>query len=281
MLLDLVSPWAAAVGVSDNAARTAFLTRNATLLEHLRRQRAPDRTALELAHDGRLLDAFARRWADHARQLPLIDAVDRAAALGADVPIVVTLLAGDGRGDIVEPLPFLNPAVVALFVEHAESRDDEVPRLAAGIARGAALVTRWCAPDSASALRGVTALPWDRWALSRDVPLGEWIYADGVATHLARALEPLLPLHRLMGLSSSALARLREAERALRARLVEDLPRPGLGPVLRWLVPDAPPSARTLGGHVIPPGAGRYLAWRLTAERVNTLGMRAAIRGGI
>lgn len=207
--------------------------------------------------------------------------VDRAAALGADVPIVVTMLAGDGRGDIVEPLPFLDPSVVALFVEHEESRDDEVPRLAAALARGAALVTRWRAQDSASALRGATGVPWDRWTLSRDVPLGEWIYADGVATHLARTLEPLLPLHRLLGLSSNALTRLRETERTLRARLVEDLPRAGLGPVLRWMVPDAPAAARTLGGHVIPPGAGRYLAWRLTAERVNTLGIRAAIRGGI
>ena len=281
MLLDLVSPWAAAVGANDNAARAAFLTRNATLLDHLRRQRAPDHAALGLATDTRPLLDLARRATDQALQLLLTDVVDRAAALGADVPVVVTLLAGDGRGDIVEPLPQMDPAAVALFVEHAGSHDDAASLLAAGLARGVALVTRWRAADSASALRRASSVPWDRWVLSRDVPLGEWIYADGVATRLAHEVEPSLPLHRLLGVSTSALSRLRETERALRARLAEDLPRAGLGPVLRWMVPDAPASARTIDGHVTPSGAGRYLGWRLTAERVNKVGIRAAIRGAI
>jgi hypothetical protein len=35
---------------------------------------------------------------------------------------------------------------------------------------------------------------------------------------------------------------------------------------------------RTVGGTVIPPGAGLYLAWRMTANRVARVGLREALR---
>lgn len=272
MPLDLVSPWTAAVLAQDPPqAIAAFRTRHAPLLDALRRQRAPhtDTLPLLLAPE-RLAPLAARatdpRPADRRRQHRL-----RVAALGADHPFSTVLLAGDGTGDAAEPLPGAE-ATVALFLE----RGDEAT-LDRGMARAAALLTRWSAPDSASPLRG-TAAPWDRWALARDVPLAEWIYGEGVALHLALAAEehPDPALH--LGLSRGTWQRLRERERSLRALLAADLAEAGLGLVLRWLAPDAPPSARRIGTTTLPPAAGRYLGWRMVAERVARLGLADALR---
>ena len=120
--------------------------------------------------------------------------------------------------------------------------------------------------------------PWDRWDRARDVPLAEWIYAEGVALHLALAVDetPDPALH--LGLSRGAWQRLRERERTLRALLAADLGGTGLGLVLRWLAPDAPPSARQVGTTTLPPATGRYLGWRMVAERVARLGLAGALR---
>jgi hypothetical protein len=99
-----------------------------------------------------------------------------------------------------------------------------------------------------------------------------------MATHTAIAVEPSLPVHAQLGVGRGTFARLREAERALRRHLEPDLLRPGLGPLLRWMVRDAAPAARTVDGFVIPPAAGRYLAWRMTEPRVKSLGLSGALR---
>ncbi|MES2123472.1 MAG: hypothetical protein V4503_02170, partial [Gemmatimonadota bacterium] len=96
--------------------------------------------------------------------------------------------------------------------------------------------------------------------------------------HLAEALAGPIEPHRLLGISRGAFHRLRERERPLRTLLVTDLPEAGLGLVLRWLAAGAPLSARTVGDQVVPPQAGRYLGWRMTAERVTRVGIGAALR---
>jgi hypothetical protein len=141
-----------------------------------------------------------------------------------------------------------------------------------------ASLTRWCADDSRSPVRAHLGEAWDRWQLARTIPLGEWLYTEGLGVHLAQALFPDAPAHRLLGASPGVLRRLRQREHALRDLLEPDLDQAGLGLVLRWLAPQAPASARTSGTTVLPPFAGRYLAWRMLEERVKRVGIGEAMR---
>ncbi|MEO5798023.1 MAG: hypothetical protein ABIZ70_07685 [Gemmatimonadales bacterium] len=272
-LHDLVSPWAAAAEADDAPqARALFRARHAALLERLRRQRAPHDAELALERDPVVLRRLAHRAADPEWQQRLRDTMARAASLGADVAATVTLLSGDGTGDAAEPIPARSP-IAALFVE----RGDDAT-LTVALIRSLAAITRWCAPDSRSPVRAVVTDDWDRWECARRVPLAEWAYLEGVGLHLAAELFPEFEPTQLLGISRGALHRLRERERLLRTLFLADLEQPSLGAVLRWLAPGAPPSARTVGNVVIPPGAGRYLAWRMSAERVARVGTREAIR---
>lgn len=272
-ILDLVSPWAATFEAPDQQqSRGAFRTRHVTLLESLRRQREPHREELALGEDHTEASRHASRVANPEWQQHLRDTIAAAHALGIDAPAEGTLLLGGGRGDAGEPLPAVR-SVVALFVE----RGDDTALMVA-LACGLASVTRWVAADTRSAVAEHLGERWDRWELARVIPLEEWAYAEGVGLHLAAALFPDLEPHTLMGLSRGSYHRLRERERLLRSHFSDDLGRSGLGPVVRWLTAGAPVSARTLGTLVIPPQAGRYLAWRMTAERVARVGLAEAVR---
>lgn len=273
MIIDLVSPWLAAAQSADPvSAAEAFRDRHAPLLAGLRRARTPASATFPLTGDLAALRALAPRAADPATQQLLRQAVGDAAALGADVVGDVVLLAGVGDGDGVEPLPHPTADIV-LFLELLPGDD----ALVAAVARAAATVTRWRSPDSQSVLSRVAAAAWDRWELVRAVALREWLYTEGIAVHLAAALLPARPPHQLFDLSPGAFARLRERERVLRALLAPDLDEHGIGLTLRWLTPGAPAGPRTVGRTVIPSMAGRYLAWRMMAERVERVGLAAAI----
>lgn len=272
-LHDLVSPWTAATDAADAMpAREAFRARHAPLLESLRLQRAPHDAQLALASDPALLHRLGARVADPEWQQRLRDTLANAAQLGANVPATIVLLAGDGSGDPCEPLPLAQP-VAALFVEAGDDR-----ALGVALARALAALTRWCAPDSHAPVRSGARQPWDRWYWARELPLSEWAYLEGVGLHLAQALFPGLAPQQLLGLSRGALQRLRERERLLRSLFLADLSGASLGLVLRWLAPGAPPSTRTVAGVVLPPAAGRYLAWRMTADRIARVGIAEALR---
>ena len=274
MIVDLVSPWSAAVEATDSPrARDAFRRRQGQQLELLRRARAPLFDTMPLAMDIDALRPLARRAADPALQQQIRDALARAAQLGADHCRSVVLIAGDGRGDATEPIPWPDADAV-LFLDRIE--DDS--RLIPALARAVAALTRWGAADSHTAVSHDVAHGWDRWQSARDVPLREWIYTEGVGLQLAQALRPDLPPHELLGVNQVAFGRLRQREKVFRALLTADLDRRGIGLLLRWLTPNAPTGPRTVGNVVLPPMAGQYLAWRMLAERVTRTGLRDAIR---
>ncbi len=274
MIVDLISSWATAIETVP--AQATWRARHADLLEGLRRQRAPHADACPLASDRARLHRLADRASDPERQQLLRDMIVAAARLGVDTAVSVVLLAGGDDGDCVEPLPGPAPEVV-LFLDRC--RDDT--EMVVALARGLAAVTRWSSRDSLSAVRTRGTSKWDRWQLARDIPLGEWVYAEGVGLHLAQHLLPAVPAHRLLGTSVGALHRLRDREHSLRTLLDADIDQAGLGLVLRWLTPDTPASTRTIGATVIPVGAGRYLAWRMVAERVERVGIGEAVRMGL
>lgn len=274
MIVDLVSPWAATFDAPDPVqARERFRSRHADVFDALRRHRAPHADAYPIPGDAHALHLLAVRASNLDLQQLLRDQLHAAVELGTVEPTAVLLLAGGDEGDAVEALPGPR-SIVTLFLDRCADATD----LIVALSRGLAELTRWSAPDSESAVRALRSEPWDRWQLGREIPLGEWLYTEGVGVHLAHALLPDLPTHRLLGSSRGAVRRIREREHALRAQLDVDLDQAGLGLVLRWLAPEAPLSVRTTGDAVLPQGAGRYLAWRMTAERVARVGVAEALR---
>jgi len=272
--LDLVTPWATARSAPDPASAGAhFAARHAAILARLQRERTPHLARFPLAEAGSALQVAAARAGDEPFLQALRDVSEQGASLGADLPHLTVLVAGADEGDAALPFPDV-PPLVALFLD----REAETSALLVAKLRAQALLTRWGAPDSQAALHIGRHPQWDRWTLMREVSLGEWIYGVGVAVHLAQAALPDLETHRLLGLRRGELGRLRERERALHALLAPDLAVAAIGLVLRWLVPDTPAAMRTVGGTVIPPGAGLYLAWRMTANRVARVGLREALR---
>lgn len=271
MIVDLISPWSVAIETAP--AQSTWRARHADLLEGLRRQRAPHAEAYPLASDHAALHLLAARASDPERLQLLRDMVGAAGDLGVDTAASVVLLAGDDEGDSVEPLPGPAPEVV-LFL----NRCPDDTELIVALARGLVAVTRWSSGDSLSAVRAPRTGEWDRWQLARDIPLGEWLYTEGMGLHLAQGLLPDIPTHRLLGTSVGALHRLRDREHSLRALLDADIDHTGLGLVLRWLTPGTPASTRTSGNTVLPAGAGHYLAWRMVAERVERVGIGEAVR---
>lgn len=276
MLLDLVSPWAAAVGRSDPASRHAFQTEHATLLTDLQRQRTAGDAPRDPVADPVLLGALASLTSGRATQR-MLQLIDRTRALGADLPSTMVLLAGDGRGDPMEVLPWQTPPIVAVYVELMGGGLQGVRRMHATMSRGLALATRWGAADSESVL-ATPGRSWDRWAAARDVPLSEWIYSDGVASHLACAANPDTPVHAVLGVTKSEFATLRQQERVLRQRLAPALGESGVGGVLRWLNHGGSVPVGARPANPVPHGAGRYLAWRMTAERVRSIGLPLSLR---
>jgi hypothetical protein len=274
MIIDLISPWVAAAESSrPETAHVALHHRHAVLFDSLQRQRAPDAGAYPLTVPLPALHALAERASDPGLQQSLRDQLSAADDLGMISPFSVVLLAGGDDGDPMEALPSIRPAVVLLLDRCADDLE-----LSVALCRGLAALTRWCAADSHSPIATLTRSPWDRWQLAREIPLGEWLYAEGLGVHLAGALLPDAPAHRLLGITPGALSKLRQREHALRDLLEVDLDQTGIGLILRWLSPQAPASARTTGPTVLPPYAGRYLAWRMLEERVGRVGIGEAVR---
>lgn len=267
-IIDLVTPWAAAAQAPDTLA--AFTRSHATLLEAVRRQRAPSAAALTTPTTLARAQAIAADPALHARlRRERDDWRDR----GLRAPTRIVLSAGAEPGPAWEVLPATAEGGVVLFVDRA-SGDDAVAALAAALA----VYTRWTAdtPVARIAARGA----WDRWSAAREAPLAEWVYAAGLAVHAAAARFPEWPVERLLGLSRGAHQRLRTMERELTERLEAEMDRAGLGLVLRWLTDEAPPGLRTgTDGRLVPQGAGRYLGWRMLAERVRRVGVAGAAVG--
>ncbi len=268
MLLDLVSPWCAAVESSDPDSATAnFRARHATLLRQLQRQRSPDDDELLLSPAGDELRRMAARVSSPALQQSLRDALGLAATLGADPAIRVALIAGTGSGFAFEALP--GPAAgVALFVDLLA--DDCA--LTVALAMGLVAATRWSRHAGSYHMT-----EWNRWNAASEWPLSEWIYTTGIGMHLAAALLPSAEPRELLSLGRTAFVRLRDRERSLRALLRRDIDQSGIGLVLRWLAPHAPARARRVGRITVPPLAGTWLSWRMVAPRVARVGLAEAL----
>jgi hypothetical protein len=261
-ILDLITPWQYAASDAD---RAAFRRRHATLLDAIRRLRAPTEPDLPLAH-GTLPPGDDP--ADPAFHAALRALGARMADDGFRTPATVVLIAVDAPGAALEVIPDpAHPLVVLVQPRHPH----------AALAEGIAMVHRATDPAGRSGLaRLAAATAWDKWRAVRELPLAEWVYVAGTGVHAAIQYAGA-DAATAVGVAPGRLSLLRESERALQSRLDADLDQAGAGLVLRWLEDHAPLTMRrSPDGFAVPAGAGRYLGWRMLAERVERTGLLEA-----
>ncbi len=140
---------------------------------------------------------------------------------------------------------------------------------------------RYTSPGSASDMRRlVTDLGgyYDYWSTGSRATLRELLVNEGLAVHAAQAVAPGFDAADYFGYPRRQYNRLREMEAFLRRIVEPDLDRSGLGLRLRYLSGGMSPSARLVGGRVLPERAGYYLGYRMTEALVAERGIAAALR---
>jgi uncharacterized protein YjaZ len=119
---------------------------------------------------------------------------------------------------------------------------------------------------------------YDYWATGSRATLRELLVNEGLAVHAAQAVAPGFDAADYFGYPRRQYHRLREMESFLRRVAEPDLDRAGLGLRLRYLSGGMSPSARLIGGRVIPERAGYYLGYRMTEALVAERGLTEALR---
>jgi hypothetical protein len=268
-LVDLVTPWLHSLDPTAHPDNE-FEQRWHTVLEAVRQQRAPTESRIRPPE---ALTGLMSRAADPSLHQQLRDARDKLAGMGVAPAHDIVLLATAEPGDAFEAFPAIPNHWLVLFMDRITDPDD----LMIAFAGGAVAAARWSDGNAGRLGELARHAPWQRWEATRHVPLAEWIYTAGLGLHAAQALLPKRPLNALLGITPGTLRRLRERERQLMSLLDDDLQLSGIGPVMRWLSDDAPMAMRRTASGTTPVGAGRYLAYRMLAERVERVGIGEAI----
>jgi Predicted Zn-dependent protease (DUF2268) len=121
---------------------------------------------------------------------------------------------------------------------------------------------------------------YDYWSTGSRATLRELLVNEGLAVHAAQAVASGFDAADYFGYPRRQYHRLREMESFLRRVVEPDLERSGLGLRLRYLSGGMSPSARLVGGRVIPERAGYYLGYRMTEAFVAERGLAEAVRAG-
>jgi hypothetical protein len=151
------------------------------------------------------------------------------------------------------------------------------------LAHELAHTVRYTSPASASDMRRLVAEGggyYDYWSTGSRATLRELLVNEGLAVHASQAVAPGFDAADYFGYPRRQHNRLREMESFLRRAVEPDLDRSGLGLRLRYLSGGMSPSARLVGGRVIPERAGYYLGYRMTEALVAERGLADAIRAG-
>jgi Predicted Zn-dependent protease (DUF2268) len=149
------------------------------------------------------------------------------------------------------------------------------------IAHELAHTVRYTSPGSASEMRRLVAESggyYDYWVTGSRATLRELLINEGLAVHAAQAVAPGFDAADYFGYPRRQYHRLREMESFLRRAIEPDLERSGLGLRLRYLSGGMSPSARLVGGRVIPERAGYYMGYRMTEALVAERGLAEALR---
>jgi hypothetical protein len=217
------------------------------------------------------------------------EAIGRAAEiLGVDRPTDTYLMVGLGGANACE-LVVGGRGIAFICLEHFTGRvnpetygmglpPDLIP---VWIAHELAHTIRYTSPTSASDIRRLVNENggyYDYWATGSRATLRELLVNEGLAVHAAQAVAPGFDAADYFGYPRRQYHRLREMESFLRRAVEPDLDRSGLGLRLRYLSGGMSPSARLIGGRVIPERAGYYLGYRMTEALVAERGLPEALR---
>jgi predicted Zn-dependent protease DUF2268 len=140
---------------------------------------------------------------------------------------------------------------------------------------------RYTSATSASDMRRLVAEAggnYDYWSTGSRASLRELLVNEGLAVHAAQAVAPGFDAADYFGYPRRQYHRLREMEAFLRRVVEPDLEQSGLGLRLRYLSGGMSPTARLVGGRVLPERAGYYLGYRMTEALVAERGLAAALR---
>ncbi len=149
------------------------------------------------------------------------------------------------------------------------------------IAHELAHTARYTSPRSASDLRRLVADHggyYDYWSTGSRATLRELLVNEGLAVHAAQAVAPGFDAADYFGYPRRQYHRLREMEAFLRRVVEPELERSGLGLRLRYFSGGMSPSARLVGGRVLPERSGYYLGYRMTEALVSERGIADALR---
>jgi len=140
---------------------------------------------------------------------------------------------------------------------------------------------RYTSPASQSELKRLVADQggyYDYWVTGSRATLQELLVNEGLAVHAAEAVAPGLDPANYFGYPRRQYRRLRELEAFLRRVVEPELEGRGIGLRLRYLSGGMSPSARLVGGRVLPERSGYYLGHRMTEAYVQQHGIAAALR---
>ncbi|HET8650013.1 MAG TPA: DUF2268 domain-containing putative Zn-dependent protease [Gemmatimonadales bacterium] len=149
------------------------------------------------------------------------------------------------------------------------------------VAHELAHTVRYTSPASGSELRRLIEAEggyYDYWLTGSRATLRELLLNEGLAVHAAREAAPGYDPADYFGYPRRQYHRLREMESFLRRVTEPELDQAGLGLRLRYLSGGMSPSARLVGGRVIPERSGYYLGYRMAEALVTQLGIAAALR---
>jgi hypothetical protein len=152
------------------------------------------------------------------------------------------------------------------------------------IAHELAHTVRYTSPTSSSDMRRLVHDQggyYDYWATGSRASLRELLVNEGLAVHAAHAVSPGFDAADYFGYPRRQYHRLREMEAFLRRVVEPDLDRSGLGLRLRYLSGGMSPSARLVGGRVLPERSGYYLGYRMTEALVAQRGIPEALRAPV
>jgi hypothetical protein len=140
---------------------------------------------------------------------------------------------------------------------------------------------RYTSPRSMSDMRRLVtdnSGHYDYWSTGSRASLRELLVNEGLAVHAAQAIAPGFAAAEYFGYARRQYHRLREMEAFLRRVVEPELEQSGLGLRLRYLSGGMSPSARLVGGRVLPERSGYYLGYRMTEALVAQRGLADAVR---
>lgn len=297
MLVNLASEFLAVVAAPDpRAAYHEYLERHRPILRSYWHNYVLDPDSPHA--DQIIFDTLRADRADLLRLLEDVDVVQIAedalrrtlTLLETDCPVDLYLTVGVGAANAGE-LVVGGRGIAFICLEHFTGRANPQTNglglaphlLPLWIAHEVAHAVRYTSPSSRAGLRRLVAElggQYDYWETGSRASLRELLVNEGVAVATAQAVAPGLEPWEYFGYTRRQYRRLRELDAFLRRVTEPELDASGLGLRLRFLSGGMSPTARLVGGKVLPERSGYYVGLRLIENYLAEHGIASTVRAG-